>query len=478
MLGSRSGLFGRKLHALIPFGVLACAFGATSAQAGLQLYNGSWVAESFGNDRVAATASGTHMGTDASEFFSFFGMPQGVLCNPGIPRCSFAASPTSKGVFQPNPKNPAACVPLTKTIGTGGPWTTSVRPAKGATPKTLTTTNMGFQFLVPLESAPRYRNPFFFTAGGAPKATDCTAYTTVGGMNATAPLTTNDPLRGVVMKGAPLTGSGKVNTFTAAAGGAFTIGPAPPTAFPYGTKGIAGGFRRTTTGEFNNIPPYLYSYTYATLRNASGFFSQGGGFFTYSAAQTAVSLPYSTAMGKVATINVKAGPNRFGGVMRLLGQLTTKVCYYRNGGCSLGGADWLYQYIGESAPVAGGVVTGPYNKTHMVNYYHTALMVVSKLTVKARRFPWTTGDITVKAFRGPHKTIERRGGYDSRTSVSGQGQIQLVSPVLTTWFQNCCKFETGGIAVMRLEFLPEPRYWMMLVGGLSLLGVLYRFRGR
>ncbi len=465
-----------RLLGLISLGFLASVGAVPRAQAGVQMYNGSWVAESFGNDRVKATLTGgTHDGTGASEFFSVFGMPQGILCNPGIPRCNFAASPTSMGVFQPNPKNPANCIPLTKTTGTGGPWTTSVRPAKGGTAKTLVTTPMGFTFLNPLPSAPRYRNPFFFTAGGAPKGTACTAYTTVLMGNATMPLTTNDPARGVVMKGKPLTGMGLVSTFAAGPGGAFTFAAAPATP---GTGST--GFRRTTTGEFNNIPPYLYSYTYATLRNASGFFSQGGGFFTTGATPTMASIPYLTGMGaKVATVNVTAGPNRFGGVMRLLGQLTTKVCYYRNGGCSLGGNNWLYQYIGESAPVGGnGVVNAPYNKTHMVNYYHTALMVVSKLTVKARRFPWTTGTATVKAFRGPHKTIEKRAGYDSRTSTSGQGQIQLVSPILTTWFQNCCKFETGGVAVLRLEFLPEPRYWMMLVGGLSLLGVLYRFRGR
>ncbi len=36
----------------------------------------------------------------------------------------------------------------------------------------------------------------------------------------------------------------------------------------------------------------------------------------------------------------------------------------------------------------------------------------------------------------------------------------------------------GGIAILRIVFVPEPQRWLMLVAGLSVLGVLYRIRGR
>jgi hypothetical protein len=57
------------------------------------------------------------------------------------------------------------------------------------------------------------------------------------------------------------------------------------------------------------------------------------------------------------------------------------------------------------------------------------------------------------------------------------GTIQLVSPVLTRWL-SWVDYETGGIAVLRIKFLPEPQTWAMLVAGASLLGVGARMRGR
>jgi hypothetical protein len=32
--------------------------------------------------------------------------------------------------------------------------------------------------------------------------------------------------------------------------------------------------------------------------------------------------------------------------MRMLGALTSKGCYFRAGGCSLGETDWLYDAVG------------------------------------------------------------------------------------------------------------------------------------
>jgi len=53
-----------------------------------------------------------------------------------------------------------------------------------------------------------------------------------------------------------------------------------------------------------------------------------------------------------------------------------------------------------------------------------------------------------------------------------------VTPMLTRWLQPCCNFETGGIGVLRIRFIPEPQTWMMLAAGVSLVGVGYRLRGR
>ena len=97
---------------------------------------------------------------------------------------------------------------------------------------------------------------------------------------------------------------------------------------------------------------------------------------------------------------------------------------------------------------------------------------------KGERFPWTTGTASVTATgRGPHKTLEVRKGFDLRTAGGG-GTIQLVTPVLTHWLQPSANFETGGIGVLSFTFAPEPRVWLALASGLSMLAVLYRARRR
>jgi len=423
---------------------------ATPSLAANQQYEGSLVIESFGNDLVG--------GTGASEFFSVFAMPQGLQCNPEQPRCPSASTPTNgAGAFHPlggvtELMTVPYCAPITKA-----------RPSKGGTATSVTTMGKAYKLL------PFYRNPNFFTPSGAPNATDCTALTTVSGAKATMPLSTNSTKRGIVMKGAPLTGEQIVTlTGTGPAGFKMKAAPTAPVKVP-GPTGF--GLRRTTSGEFNNIFPYIYSYTYATLRNDAGTFFGGGG-------PGAFNVKYYQGGKMEAQAVVKAGANQFGGVMRLLGQLTTKVCYFRNKGCSLGGNNWRYDAVGTSAyKSTGGAVTQGYSAMYTAMYYHTNLMQESTVNVHGYRFSWTTGSVSVSGLDPPHKTIEKRQGYDNRTAL-GKGTIQLVTPVLTRWQQPAFDQFTGGIGILRLRFVPEPGKWMMLVAGLSMLGVLYRARGR
>jgi hypothetical protein len=58
------------------------------------------------------------------------------------------------------------------------------------------------------------------------------------------------------------------------------------------------------------------------------------------------------------------------------------------------------------------------------------------------------------------------------------GKIQLVTPLLTRWFISTDEWETGGIGIMRLQFVPEAGRLLLLVGGLAALGLLYRLRAR
>jgi hypothetical protein len=442
-------------------GFLAVALiAAPAAWAGVQMYQGSWIAQSFGNDKTTGVET-------ESDTWSVFAMPEGNNCNGVQPRCSISltgalagTTPNSPGLT-PKQFDPLAafCVPLTA-------WgLNATRPAKGLTATT------GGDFARPIP--PLFRDPAHFTAGGAGRTTACTdATTALGGKATNFTLTTNDPRMGIVMKGAPVRGTGSANTTS---NGAFTFAPAPATRVP----GVAGGMRRTTTGSASNFAPYLYSYTYATFRNATANFAQAKGFFTAGASKSTASFPYAKGGGgNVANSIVKKGAGNFGGTMRLLGRMTTKVCYFRAGGCSLGENDWRYDVIGTGGlGTSNGVLTSQYTVMYSAIYYQTLLMQQSTIMAIGDRFPWTTGNITVTATgRGPNKTFEKRHGYDNR--VAGVGQVQLVSPIITKWLQPAANFETGGIAVLRINFVPEPVTALMLVAGLSLLGVLYRARGR
>ena len=435
---------------LLLFGITA----ATNAQAANQLYRVSevsWSVKAFGNECSAADPSpGPHCGNGWSEslLYSAVGFPQGIQCNANQPRCRFSQTPTDgSGNFAPLGGTQLAslyCAPWADWQGNG----TTARPAKGMT---ATTVGPPRGLLPPL-----YRNPVFFTSGGAPGTTSCTATSTgftPGG-------------KGRVQAGNPVTGS-LVVSGTGGIEGGFYFPAAPLTG--------SSGLRATgIAGELIGLYPYAYSYTYATLRNATGFFGSWGGAGSFNIVHK--------QGGTVASINVKQGAAKFGGTMRMLGALTSKHCYYRNGGCSRGTKDWLYNAIGASVYTTLGPITQGYLVYGTVMYFNTALGQTSTINVEGSRFPWTTGSVTVTAVgRGPHKTVHYAQGYDNRaTTRTGYpyalqvGTLQLVTPVLTRWLQPAVNYETVGIGILR--FVPEPHTWVMLVAGLSLLAVGSRMR--
>jgi len=447
------------INRLLLVGLLGAGLAvATTAQAANQLFEGSWTVKAFGNECAASkvgTTGGTAMlnkypycdakRTGESEYYSIFGMPQGIQCNPNQPRCTFSQSPSDgSGNFQPL----GGSQKYAKFCGTfAGP-----RPAKGAT---LTTGGASKRPIIPL-----YRNPAFFTPGGAPDVNSCTA-TSTDGLGGPGP----------VMLGQPITGS--LNTTGTLPGKGFQ--------FPAATTMASGAGLRATgvVGEFGAIYPYVYSYTYVTMRNAAGFFGPGSGLGRFGD----VYLRFPKQGNRNAVVKVQGG-NQFGGVMRMLGQLTTKVCYYRAGGCSLGENDWLYDAVGTTGSYTkGGVITKGFQVQATQVYFNSGVGKFSSVVEKGSRFAWTTGSVTVTAVgRGPHKTVHYAQGYDNRYATSMgdlKGTIQLVTPVLTQWIQTGANtWETGGIGILKLKFVPEPHTWMMLAAGVSLLGVGFRMRGR
>jgi hypothetical protein len=431
---------------------------ATNAQAENQLYlisEVSWSVKAHGNECSRADPSpGPHCGNGASESdkYSAVGLPQGIQCNPNQPRCRFSQTPTDgSGNFAPlggSPLGSLYCAPWADWQGNG----TTARPAKG-----MTATTVGPpRGLIP----PLYRNPVFFTGGGAPGTTDCTATSTGFTQGGKGRVQAGNPVTGFLF----VTGTGDVN-------GGFYFSAAPPTG--------SSGLRATdVAGELRGLYPYAYSYTYATLRNATGFFGSWGGAGSFN-------IKHHFPQGELtdASINVKQGAAKFGGTMRMLGALTSKHCYYRNGGCSRGTKDWLYSAIGVSVYTGLGTpITQGYLVYGTAMYLNTALGQSSTIDIEGSRFPWTTGSVTVTAVgRGPHRTVHYAQGYDNRAATrTGYpyalqvGTIQLVTPVLTRWLQPAVNFETVGIGILR--FVPEPHALVMLVAGLSLLAVGYRMR--
>jgi hypothetical protein len=413
----------------------ALLLSATTAQAGTQLFEGSWSVKALGNELTG--------GTGESEFYSAVGIPQGVQCNARHPRCPFDSTPTDgSGNFSPQGLGIASI-----TTPYCRPWSqfggATARPAKGGT----ATTSKGGPY------PPLYRNPAFFGPYGTANYTSCSALSTGATPGGKGLVQAGQPLTGTVL--AATTGTGK---------GGFSF-PAAGTA--------SGGIRGARIGDRPAIYPYLYSYTYATLRNNAGFFGPGSGPGSFS-------IPYKVGTNTVAKVVVKQGAAKFGGTMRMLGQLTTKHCYYRNGGCSINSRDWRYEAIGAAARTSGGVVTQGYIVTYCDGTsFQCWFSPWYFVRISGSRFPWTTGSVTVTATgRGPHKTVHYAKGFDNRTPTSGKGTIQLVSPTLTRWLQPCCHFETGGIGILRIKFVPEPQAWVMLVAGASLLGLGARMRGR
>jgi hypothetical protein len=439
----------------------ALLLSATTARAANQLYRVSevsWSVKAFGNECSRADPSpGPHCGNTSRlsyYYYSAVGLPQGIQCNPNFPRCPFSSTPTDgSGNFFPLAGWGRYCAPWYNWGGNG----TAERPDKGMTP----TTGGPWKRLIP----PLYRNPAFFTSGGAPGTTWCTAAST--GFTPDG--------KGRVQAGNPVTGSLLVSG-TGGAKGGFD--------FPVAGVSTGPGLRASgVVGEFYGTygDPAGYTYTYATLRNSTGIFgpSHGPGSFN---------IKHHLPGGKLtdASINVRQGAAKFGGTMRMLGALTSKHCYYRNGGCSRGSKDWLYNSIGASVYMTlGSPITHGYLVYGTAMFFNTALGQSSTINIEGSRFPWTTGSVTVTAVgRGNHNTIHYAQGYDNRTSIRSHysrgvylvGTLQLVTPVLTRWLQPAANYETVGIGILR--FVPEPHTWVMLIAGVSLLCVGARMRGR
>jgi hypothetical protein len=263
--------------------------------------------------------------------------------------------------------------------------------------------------------------------------------------------------------GLPLSGGGSLAT----TGDASTSrSPGDPRGFNMPASAVAratsGASLPRTTGISLPYAFYLFDFEieYADLRNAAGGFAKGGG-------------PGDFFVSHGAKAQVTAGKNQFGGTMRLLGHYRTNRGLVSLDDKSIAATTWNLHYLGAGAQTSMGDVTRGRTYTAMTlrPYYYPGRFDYSPRTVTV--FPWTTGTAQVTALSGPQATVLERAGYDNRTP-NGAGTIQMVSPMLARWTNSFGDFHTGSIGVLKLQFVPEPGAWSMLVAGSAALGLLYR----
>jgi hypothetical protein len=253
----------------------------------------------------------------------------------------------------------------------------------------------------------------------------------------------------------------------------------------------------------------IYNYVYY---NYKGFFQPVNpyGAFTTTTIKRSTSSPSFTttlfsnryASGRVGSIKILPGPNRFGGTMRYFGglnaqwyrfnSLTTPCCAkdyghnFRTTGGSLGFTESSPQVIGGTHPgieitrrhtyltTGAGTPSSPGQPlTRMVQYIRTTA-------------PWTTGRVSVLQAAGPYSTTIVKTGSDNRTPAGVMGTLSLVVPWLTHHYRTAYNpidpatspLHWAGLQTMKVNFLPEPSGILLMGAGiLGLVGV-YRFRRR
>ena len=197
----------------------------------------------------------------------------------------------------------------------------------------------------------------------------------------------------------------------------------------------------------------------------------GGNFFDGGAPGVANFTPLPSIPAGQFGVTFSYKPNRFGGVMNLLGTFTWNgelaACAY----CT-------YRTAIPLSPI-GGPVGG--TATAMAYLGGTAFPGTF-VTATVWGFPWDTGMVSgIAAVAGTSSSSTTTAmGADSRTA-SGLGTLNLVTPFLVRVKSNpydcggCVnKWYYAGIADAQIQFVPEPTTGAVLAAGAGTLAILLR----
>ena len=365
-------------------------------------------------------------------------------------------------------------------VFTGRPSTAPKTPMGN----TLPTYARSSFYAIPIGHFCNYQNPTHFVSMGSVHTGTrfiSTAYPAPRSTQAMNCATTTK------QQGAPITGSGTATTFTT---------PVAPSTPAIRLRG--GAVYDSVSGSRGYDVPYVYWVTQASLGTGPGTVFPGGG-----PGRTYISRGGTGRVSGFAGIYPRPGGQQFGGTMRLLGQVRSTGFLFSGIGDGMFGAslDGGFEHAGASARgydcwVAAGtsptpdacpsVATNQWTWTDGYRnraYHTTGLPLTGTTMVYVDALPWTTGLAIVSGVRGAYPTIIARSGYENRTSMCS-GTVQLVSPHLVNWIGLTCPFSgctprsetTAGIAILRLQFVPEPSSRLMFVSGAGLLSVFYRRR--
>jgi len=232
------------------------------------------------------------------------------------------------------------------------------------------------------------------------------------------------------------------------------------------------------TGRFTTAPPLSWGVSEARTTFVGG--REGGTFFVGGGPGAATSAPVSAFPASRLGVTFKGGPRQFGGTLALLGthrprwgrMLSPYSQYCWDFSIVPHGDCWKwYQPLSAIGGAFGGSTFG---RASLVPAASGSLF---DITVWG--FPWTTGTVTARVPVGLAGTSSlARKGTDQRTP-SGSGNLQLVTPFVLrrtedrgawppqAWYQ-------AGIAILDLQFVPEPSADIALASGMLFLAGLSR----
>ncbi len=232
---------------------------------------------------------------------------------------------------------------------------------------------------------------------------------------------------------------------------------------------LPSGQLSLTTSLLEFSPPSLPSLDFRSTsffgeNDAGSFFGGGGPGLTGF-------KPVSSIPASQFGVSFSGEPDRFGGVMKLLGSFSWRG--------QLANCSYCYYYTVIPLSPIGGPSGGTATATTTIGGTAAAPTFV---TATVWGFPWDTGAVSaVAAVVGTaSSTTTSAMGADLR-SPSGLGTLQLVTPFLvrvTSRPPDCggCvnQWFYAGTAHAELHFVPEPAANILLTAGLGVLAVLYQ----